>query len=819
MTSPWTSDDPWLRCALHAHTTNSDGELAPRALVKHYERAGYDVLAVTDHWFRSDPPSTDRVLVLPSAELNCLLPGRPRRARARIRDRRHARDARGRAARPRRALPPGSPRTAASPTSPTRTGPGVTPGTLELPETVSGIEVYNAGCELEIGRGISDGALGRAARGGDAAASRSPRTTATTRVRLRPRVDLGALPSRRASGVLEALRTRLLLRHDGPADHRRSRRATAPSRCECDPCRSVTVVFGDLERRGRARRAGSATATAARSSRRHRTGSITAARLDLPETARRTRASKSPTPAAARRGRTPYGHEPSSRDGARAELARAPYDLLVVGSGIVGAGIANEAARAGLRVALVDRGDFGGATSSASSKLIHGGLRYLRLGDVKLVREAHTERRALLRVVAPHLVRRIPFLFPVYRGGPYRPATIQAGLWTYSTLAGEKLGGLVRPERARRSVPPLRLDGLRGCGVYQDAWTHDGRLCLANVTAAAEAGATVLNFAEVVDLRTVGGRVRRRRGARPDLRGDRSRSTHAPSSTRRAPGSRRSDGSRSRASQPYGRLSKGVHVTLPLDEPWSAALTIPHDQVRVTFAYPWEGMLLLGTTDTLYEGDPAEVAATEDDVDRVLAEAAVAVDGELLQQERVLSTYAGLRVLPGSDGSTVDARRETAFLRGRGGMLTVAGGKLTTYRHIALDALQALLLRARARPHRPPARAASRRDRRRERRRAARDRLGARAGGRRPSRPLLRLPGRPGGRARGRPAGAAGAAPPRRAGHRRAGRLRRARRNGRRAPTTSSTGARRSAPAGSRGRTVTARVAERCSEPSRALIG
>ena len=140
---------------------------------------------------------------------------------------------------------------------------------------------------------------------------------------------------------------------------------------------------------------------------------------------------------------------------------------------------------------------------------------------------------------------------------------------------------------------------------------------------------------------------------------------------------------------PYGRLSKGVHVTLPLDEPWSAALTIPHDQVRVTFAYPWEGMLLLGTTDTIYEGDPADVAATEEDVDCVLAEAGVAVDGELLRRDRVLSTSAGLRVLPGRDGTTVDARRETAFLRGRGGMLTVAGGKLTTYRHIALDALQA----------------------------------------------------------------------------------------------------------------------------------
>ena len=377
------------------------------------------------------------------------------------------------------------------------------------------------------------------------------------------------------------------------------------------------------------------------------------------------------------------------REAARAELTRAPFDLLVIGGGIIGAGIASEAARLGLRVALVDRSDFGGATSSASSKLIHGGLRYLRLGDVKLVREAHAERRALLRVVAPHLVRRIPFMFPVYRGGPYRPATIQAGLWTYSTLAGDKLGGLVKPERARRSVPALRLDGLRGCGVYQDSWTHDGRLCLANVTAAEEAGATVLNYAEVVGLRKVDGVVL---GAElRDRFSDESVLVEARAVVN-ATGPWLDELRRLEEPgvNPYGQLSKGVHVTLPLDEPWSSALTIPHDQIRVTFAYPWEGMLLLGTTDTPYEGDPAEVTATEDDIDTVLAEAGVALDASLLQRDRVLATYAGLRVLPRNDGSTVDARRETAILVGKGGMLTVAGGKLTTYRQIAYSALERL---------------------------------------------------------------------------------------------------------------------------------
>jgi glycerol-3-phosphate dehydrogenase len=374
------------------------------------------------------------------------------------------------------------------------------------------------------------------------------------------------------------------------------------------------------------------------------------------------------------------------RAGALEDLAGREFDLLVVGGGIIGAGIASEAARAGLAVALVDKADFGSATSSASSKLIHGGLRYLRLGDVRLVREAHQERRALMRIVAPHLVRRLPFLFPVYERGPYRAFTIQTGLWLYSTLARERLGGLVPPERSRRSVPPLRLDGLRGCGLYADAWTHDSRLCLANVRAAEDAGATVLNYAEVTELRIANGR----------LGGAEVRNRFAGESvTVRArvvvnatgPWVDRLRRLEDPGAAPSVRLSKGAHALLRLERPWSAALTIPHDTVRVSFAVPWEGMLLLGTTDTLYEGDPDDVAATQEDVDQILAEAAVAVDPKALRTDAVRSTFAGLRVLPGAEGATASARRETMFLRGPAGMLSVAGGKLTTYRRIALDAL------------------------------------------------------------------------------------------------------------------------------------
>jgi glycerol-3-phosphate dehydrogenase len=368
-------------------------------------------------------------------------------------------------------------------------------------------------------------------------------------------------------------------------------------------------------------------------------------------------------------------------------LEQRAFDLLVIGGGIVGAGIAAQAARAGLAVALVDRRDFGGATSSASSKLIHGGLRYLRLGDIRLVREAHQERRTLVNVVAPHLVRRLPFLLPLYRGGPYRPLVVQTGIGVYSTLARTRLNGLVGVERAQRMVPALRGEGLRACGLYADAWTHDSRLCLANVRAAAEAGATVLNYAELVALSHQAGRVGGGHvAADGELVAVRARAV-VNAAGPWVDHVRRLDDPHA---GPSMRLSKGVHIVLEQTGPWSAALTIPHDKVRVSFAVPWEGVLLLGTTDRLYEGEPDDLAVDEADVDEVLAEAAVAVDPALLRRERALATFAGLRVLPGRGETTSSARRETVFTREPSGMLSIAGGKLTTYRRIALEALARL---------------------------------------------------------------------------------------------------------------------------------
>jgi glycerol-3-phosphate dehydrogenase len=361
----------------------------------------------------------------------------------------------------------------------------------------------------------------------------------------------------------------------------------------------------------------------------------------------------------------------------------------VIGGGIIGAGIAAEASRAGLAVAIIDRGDFGGATSSASSKLIHGGLRYLSLGDIGLVREAHQERRALMRVVAPHLVRRLTFLLPLYERGPYRRFTIQTGLWLYSTLARERLGGVVPPERAARSVPGLRLESLQGCGLYSDAWTHDSRLCLGNVRAAVDRGAVVLNHAEAVELEFANGRVG---GAllRDRLGGETVRVTARAVVNATGPWIDRVRRLEDPAAELSSRLSKGVHALLALEQPWSAALIIPHDRVRVSFAVPWEGMLLLGTTDELYEGDPDDAGPTDADVEQILAEATVALDPAVVRPDAVRTTFAGLRVLPGAGEATAHARRETVLLRGPRGMLTIAGGKLTTYRRIALEALREL---------------------------------------------------------------------------------------------------------------------------------
>src|SRR5438105_4197228 len=361
------------------------------------------------------------------------------------------------------------------------------------------------------------------------------------------------------------------------------------------------------------------------------------------------------------------------------------FDLIVIGAGIIGARVAYEAAVVGAAVALIDAHDFGSATSSASSKLIHGGLRYLRMFDFDLVHEAHLERRALLDRVAPHLVRPLTFVLPVYRGGLRAIAMIEAAMLTYAVLSGfrHSQNRLVGPRTARRLVPDLNTQGMKAAGVYEDAQTHDSRLVLATVTAAARAGVAVLNHARVVSVEPLEGRLQGVRVGDLTVRGRAVINAAGPwvDEVRRL---------EDPAARPMARLSKGIHVVVDSPGPWHAAVTTVLEGGRASFAVPWEGMLLLGTTDTEYEGDPGAVTALPEDVDTVLREAAITMPPEVLDRSRIRYAFAGLRVLPQHAGSTVQAPRDEVIRIGPTGMVSVAGGKLTTHRQIALKVLHHL---------------------------------------------------------------------------------------------------------------------------------
>lgn len=380
-----------------------------------------------------------------------------------------------------------------------------------------------------------------------------------------------------------------------------------------------------------------------------------------------------------------------SRAETREQLSKATYDLLVIGGGILGISTAWHAAQSGLRVALVDAGDFAGATSSASSKLLHGGLRYLQTGAVKLVAENHFERRAVSRQVAPHLANPLTFYLPVYKGGPHGAAKLGAGVFAYSALSafGDGVGHLLSPSKAAQDVPELRTDNLKAVAVYGDDQMNDSRMALMTVRGAVESGATVLNHAEVTGLRFTRGRVT---GAelRDRISGDEFGVSARLVLNATGPWVDHLRKMEDEHAAPSIRLSKGAHLVLKRTSPWKAALATPIDKYRITFALPWEDMLLLGTTDEAYEGDPADVSVNEKDISQILDEAAFSIRDQQLSRDLITYSFAGLRVLPGGPGDTSKAKRETVVTEGRGGMLSVAGGKWTTFRHIGRTVMKKL---------------------------------------------------------------------------------------------------------------------------------
>ncbi|HEY5171513.1 MAG TPA: glycerol-3-phosphate dehydrogenase/oxidase, partial [Acidimicrobiia bacterium] len=381
-------------------------------------------------------------------------------------------------------------------------------------------------------------------------------------------------------------------------------------------------------------------------------------------------------------------------------LADEAFDVLVVGGGITGTGVALDAATRGLRTALVDKGDLASGTSSKSSKLVHGGIRYLQQKEIGLVYEALAERQ-ILRKTAPHLVRVLPFLLPVFtRDGllPRRLARLLGTtMWMYDLTGGLRIGKLhkrVSKEEALRYMPTLPADNIAASYIYYDAQADDARLTLTVAKTAAAFGAAVVNYATLVGLsKDPAGKIS---GARVRVDGDeieiRARTivnaTGVWSDDIRA----LDDVAHTTTIRP----AKGIHITVP----WSLvrneiAVVIPvAKDRRSVFVVPWGGeggphrFTYIGTTDTDYDGPIDDPQITADDVEYLLRAINAASTTKITEAD-ILGTWAGLRPLVAAARSerTADLSRRHAVHTSPSGVVTVNGGKLTTYRRMAADAV------------------------------------------------------------------------------------------------------------------------------------
>ena len=383
-----------------------------------------------------------------------------------------------------------------------------------------------------------------------------------------------------------------------------------------------------------------------------------------------------------------------------ADLGDSSFDVLVIGGGINGAGIARDAALRGLRVALVERDDFASGTSSRSSRLVHGGVRYLEHREFALVFESSRERRTLLRI-APHLVRPLAFTWPVYSRARIRRWQLAAALTLYDALAlFRNVQRHVRLSAAALLArePRLRRDGLRGGARYYDAATDDARLTLTTALSARDAGAVLLTHAAVIALAREGERVC---GATVHDMVSRATIDVRARCVVNATGPWSDEvGALTGAHGAHGvRGSKGVHIAVPRERVGNVdALTLlaPQDG-RVMFVLPAGDFAIIGTTDSYEDVSPEQVRATAADVDYLLAAANHYFPASALHRGDVIAAWAGLRPLAAGTSGGSDpgaASREHAIVESPRGLVTVTGGKLTTYRSMSaavVDAVQRAL--------------------------------------------------------------------------------------------------------------------------------
>ena len=385
-------------------------------------------------------------------------------------------------------------------------------------------------------------------------------------------------------------------------------------------------------------------------------------------------------------------------------LADTHFDVLVIGGGVTGCGTALDAASRGLRTALVERDDFASGTSSKSSKLVHGGLRYLQQGDVRLVYEALAERQRL-RKNAPHLVKVLPFLLPVFGKGGVIPKKLSRALgsamWMYDITGGARIGRLhkrISADEAVAHMPTLPREKLASSYLYYDAQADDARLTLTLArTAAIDFGAAVVNGARVVEI--LKGADGKAIGARVEAADDQGTviqiDVHADAVVNAA--GVWSDDIRSfdEGTHPNSiRPAKGIHITVP----WSKvrndiAVVVPvRSDKRSVFVVPWGDFTYIGTTDTDYDGPIDDPQCTPEDIAYLLGAMNDAMTVELTEAD-ILGTWAGLRPLVRDAGSerTADLSRRHRVSPSTSGVVTVTGGKLTTYREMAADTIDLVL--------------------------------------------------------------------------------------------------------------------------------
>ena len=381
-------------------------------------------------------------------------------------------------------------------------------------------------------------------------------------------------------------------------------------------------------------------------------------------------------------------------------LDETAFDVLVIGGGITGAGIARDAALRGLRTALLEQDDFASGTSNRSSRLVHGGVRYLEHGHLHLVFESSRERRTLLRI-APHLVRPLEFVWPVYRGARVSRAWLRLGLTLYDALALFRNVGRHHPltvSAVRAREPLLKDADLLGGAVYWDASTDDARLTLVNVLAAREAGAVVLNHAPVVALdRGEDRQLAEGASAVDTLTGERFSVRARLIVNATGPWT---DGIQHLEGLKHGSSivgSKGVHIALPRARVGNqGAITMLHPtDGRVMFTLPAGALTIIGTTETPADAGPSMVRANRDDVRYLLEGVRAYFPHAALGVGDVVSAWAGIRPLAASHarGTPQAASREHSISVGPSGVVSVTGGKLTTYRAMAEEVVDVVVRR------------------------------------------------------------------------------------------------------------------------------